>query len=131
MLRRFAAIALVITVAACAAEDPAAVDLTGTWEGPYTHATTPGTLTLAITATDDDFEGTFAIAYEAGLGNIQTVSGPVTGTRPSATSVVFTTNAAGFTWTFVGQLTNANLIQGTWEAAEAPGTEGLFELERQ
>jgi len=131
MLRHLVAIALVTTVAACAEENPAAANLTGMWEGPYTHATIPGTLTLDITSTDEDFEGTFEISYEAGLGNVDTVSGPVTGTRPSATSVVFTTTAAGFTWTFVGQLTNANLIRGTWESADAPGTEGLFELDRQ
>lgn len=127
---RYALVALIVTLAACSADDPAAVDLTDTWDGSYTHPTTPGTLTLNLVSTDETLSGTFNLRYSIGGGSTSN-SGTLAGTRPSPNSIAFTLDAGTFTWAFVGQITNANLMQGTWESTTGGGINGLFEVERQ
>jgi len=131
MRRPLVWIALLTVGGGCASADPAAVDLAGSWTGTYTHPTTPGTLTLTITSTDDAFDGEFQLRTQSGTGPAQNFSGTVTGDRPSATAVEFAMDAAAFTWVFVGTLTNANRMQGTWESATAPDLQGTFDLERE
>ncbi|MDH4045324.1 MAG: hypothetical protein OEY20_11015 [Gemmatimonadota bacterium] len=123
-------LALAVSLAACGADDPASVDLTAEWQGSYTHPTFPGTLTLNLVSTDATLSGTFSLRYAIPGGGSQGDSGTLTGTRPSPNSVAFTLDAGTFTWSFVGQLTNANLMQGTWESTSSAGLNGLFEVER-
>jgi hypothetical protein len=128
-MRRMALFALCLT-AACGS-DPAVVDLTGTWTGSYTHPTFPGSLELTLTSTDETISGTFAIQYGTGGGGVQNLGGTVTGTRPSPTTVSFDLEHATFTWSFVGQLTSDDLMQGTWQSATSAGLGGEFETERE
>lgn len=121
---------IALLLPACAS-DPTPVDLTGVWEGAYTHPTFPGTLTLTLTSTDETMTGTFTMRYAPSGGGVQTFEGSVSGTRPSPTTLSFSIAHSAFTWSFVGQLTNGNLMQGTWESVTSAGLNGLFEFARQ
>lgn len=123
---------LVLATAACGDDaDPAIVDLSGTWTGTYTHPTLPGSLELDLSSTDEALDGTFVLRYANTSGFVQTLTGTVTGTRPSATSLSFDIEHTSFTWSFVGQLTTDDLMQGTWTSLTADNLDGLFEVRRR
>jgi hypothetical protein len=127
---RHLATATVLALAACGS-DPTAVSLTDTWEGSYTHPTFPGTLELTLSSTVETITGTFTLRYGLSGGGIQNYGGTVTGTRPSATTVAFSIEAAPFTWNFTGSLQGDNRMTGTWESTTSSGIQGTFEVERQ
>jgi hypothetical protein len=125
---RHLATATLLTLAACG--EPTAVNLTDTWEGSYTHPSFPGTLELTLTSTVETISGTFTLRYGIS-GGIQSYGGSVTGTRPSATTVAFSIEAATFTWDFAGLLQGDNRMTGTWESTTSGGIQGTFEVDRQ
>jgi len=130
MRMRVALVACLLVVVGCV-DDPATVDLAGVWVGTYTHPTTPGTLQFSLTSADAAVSGTFIVEYTPPGGGTLSFNGPVTGTRLSPTTVSLTIDHPSFTWRFAGLLTNANLIQGTWESLTNAGIDGQFSIERE
>lgn len=122
---------LLTAIAVGCTTDPSPADLTGTWNGSYTHPTLPGTLMLQLNATEQTMSGAFVMRYPTGnAGETVVFTGSVTGTRPSPTTVSFTIVAESFTWAFAGLLTTGDLMQGTWTSQTNPGLQGSFELQR-
>lgn len=120
---------LLLTPLACGDSTGPGPSIAGGWSGTYTHPASPGTIEVTFEESGDVLNGTFAIQFGIGGGQVTNASGPLIGTRQSESNLTFTLGGTTFTWVFTGQL-SGNDITGTWVSAASGGLNGTFTLTR-